>query len=143
MFQSTLLATSLIAASLLGSCATGRQYVPAANPESPFSNAVLIDGTLHVAGHLGLDKATGRAPADPATEAGLLLDAFTTTLEKGGMDLSDLVMVQVFCSDISLYDTFNKIYRQRFTGSFPARAFVGSGTLLRGCRFEMLGQARR
>ena len=32
---------------------------------------------------------------------------------------------------------------KRFDDAFPARAFVGSGTLLRGCRFEMMGTARR
>ena len=57
--------------------------------------------------------------------------------------MDDLVQVQVFCSDVGLYDTFNAAYRARFSGEFPARAFIGSGTLLRGCRFEMLGIAVR
>jgi hypothetical protein len=55
--------------------------------------------------------------------------------------MDDLVQVQVHCSDVGLYQVFNDAYRARFSGAFPARAFLGSGTLLRGCRFEMLGIA--
>jgi enamine deaminase RidA (YjgF/YER057c/UK114 family) len=55
--------------------------------------------------------------------------------------MDDLVAVQVFCSDISLYDEFNAIYRTYFSGGFPTRAFIGSGKLLRGGRFEVQGIA--
>jgi enamine deaminase RidA (YjgF/YER057c/UK114 family) len=51
--------------------------------------------------------------------------------------------VQVFCPDLSLYDQFNAVYRTYFTDHFPARAFVGSGPLLRGGHFEILGTAIR
>ncbi len=77
----------------------------------------------------------------PAEEARRLLDSFEATLEAGGMTMDDLIRVQVFCSDVSLYEMFNAQYRTRFTGPFPARAFIGSGQLLFGCRFEMLGTA--
>ena len=98
---------------------------------------------MSVSGHLGLDPDTGQVPADPAEEVRVLLDSFEATLEAGGMTMDDLIRVQVFCSDISLYGVFNAEYRTRFTGPFPARAFIGSGELLFGCRFEMLGTAAR
>ena len=49
--------------------------------------------------------------------------------------------VQVFCSDVAHYAAFNEVYRTFFTKEFPARAFVGSGTLLFGARFEVQGIA--
>lgn len=55
--------------------------------------------------------------------------------------MDDLVSMQVFCPDLSLYDKFNEIYRTYFTRHFPARAFIGSGPLLRGARFEAQGIA--
>lgn len=129
---------------VLAGCISSRQYYPTADPSLPFSNAVLLGDTLHVAGHLGLHPDTNLPPADPAEEARLLLDAFTTTLARAGMTMEDLLAVQVFCSDVLLYDTFNTEYRRRFhTTRFPARAFVGSGPLLRGCRFEIAGTAVR
>ena len=52
----------------------------------------------------------------------------------------NLVRVKVYCSDVSLYTTFNDLYRARFKkGDFPTRAFIGSGPLLRGCKFEISG----
>ena len=58
-----------------------------------------------------------------------------------GMTMDDLVWVQVLCPDISLYDEFNSIYRTYFKDHFPARAFLGSGSLLRGAHFEVMGIA--
>ena len=121
-------------------CQTPRQNF---KPDSdlPFSRAVQSGNTLYVAGHLGLDPETGQAPADPAEEIQRMLDAFEATLKRAEYTMDDLVQVQVFCSDITLYDTFNAAYRQRFQGAFPARAFIGSGKLLRSARFEMQGIA--
>ena len=58
-----------------------------------------------------------------------------------GMNMDDLVWVQVFCPDLSLYDEFNAIYRTYFKDHFPVRAFIGSGQLLRGAHFEVMGIA--
>jgi len=40
-----------------------------------------------------------------------------------------------------LWEQFNAAYVKRFSQDFPARAFLGSGTLLKNGRFEMLGVA--
>ena len=109
----------------------------------PFSDAVLVGNTLYLAGKLGLDPATGKAPADLEQEIRLVLDAVKKTLAAAEMTMDDLVSVQVFCPDLSLYDKFNEIYRTYFTKNFPARAFIGSGPLLRGARFEVQGIAVR
>jgi 2-iminobutanoate/2-iminopropanoate deaminase len=59
------------------------------------------------------------------------------------MTMNDLVSVQVFCPDLMLYDKFNTIYRSYFGKDFPARAFLGSGPLLRGAHFEIQGVAAK
>ena len=117
--------------------------LPGADPNLPFSRAVEVGGTIYLAGHLGIDAETGLVPEDPADEAKRMLDAFGTTLAAVDASFDDLVQVQVFCSDVGLYDVFNRAYAARFDGSFPTRAFIGSGPLLRGARFEMLGIAVR
>ncbi len=126
---------------LLCACAAPIVHYPGSNPALPFSKAVQVGSTLYVAGHLGLDPETGRAPSDPGVEAGLMLDAFAKTMARAGATMDDLVQVQVYCSDVALYDVFNAVYRERFSKSFPARAFIGSGTLLRGAHFEIIGIA--
>jgi 2-iminobutanoate/2-iminopropanoate deaminase len=107
----------------------------------PFSDAVRAGDTLYVAGHLGLDAQTGNAPADPQLEARLVMDAVKRTVESAGLTLDDLVSVTIYCTDLQLYDTFNAVYRTYFHGHYPARAFIGSGKLLRGGHFEVQGVA--
>src|SRR5262249_45062410 len=111
--------------------------LPNRNVSAPFSDGVLVGNTLYLAGRLGLDPKTGKAPEDPAEEAKIMIDGIKAVLAEAGMTMDNLVTVQVFCSDFSLFDKFNPVYRSYFDKSLPARAFIGSGTLLRGARFEM------
>jgi 2-iminobutanoate/2-iminopropanoate deaminase len=127
--------------------AANRSYVehpvtPGSAP-LPFSDAVRSGDTLYIAGHLGLDAQTGNAPADPALEARLVMDAVKHTVESAGLTMDDLVSVTVYCTDLQLYDTFNTVYRSYFHGHYPARAFIGSGKLLRGAHFEVQGVATK
>src|SRR4051794_33417958 len=70
----------------------------------PFSDAVWAGNTLYLSGHLGLDPATGRPPASATDEARLMLDAFKKTVETAGLTMQELVFMQIFCSDVSLFD---------------------------------------
>ena len=107
---------------------------------TPFSGAVLAGNTLYLSGTLGLGP--NRAlPATPEEEARNVLNAIQTQLKEAGMTMDDLVSIQVFSPDAANYDAFNSVYRSYFTKEFPSRAFVGSGTLLFGARFEVLGTA--
>ena len=63
------------------------------------------------------------------------------TVQKAGMSMDDIVSMQVFCTDLTLYDAFNSVYRTYFKANFPARAFIGGSKLLFGARFEVLGLA--
>lgn len=107
----------------------------------PFSIGVFADDTFYMSGHIGIDPQTKKVPADAEQEACLVLDSFRETLARAGLRMDDLVFVQVFCSDVSLFEQFNTVYRSYFSAEFPARAFIGSGPLLFGARFEIQGIA--
>jgi enamine deaminase RidA (YjgF/YER057c/UK114 family) len=109
----------------------------------PFSDAFLVGDTLYISGRIGIDPVTGQAPADLDAEIKLLLDDVEAVLAQAEMQMMDLVWVQIFAPDVSLWDRFNSAYVKRFSGELPARAFIGSGPLLRGGRFEMMGVAVR
>ena len=117
-----------------------RRYITDPANKRPFSQAVLVRDTLYVAGALGVDKA-GQVPADPKAEIKLVLDTIRQTVESAGFKMDDLVSVQVFCTDLTLFDTFNDIYRTYFHDHFPARAFIGTDKLLRSAHFEVMGIA--
>src|ERR1700719_4286770 len=97
-------------------------HLPDANPPLPFSDGILAGNTLYLAGRIGLDK-SGKPPAE-------------TT--------DDLAYVQIACTDLSLFDKFNAIYRTYFTTKdLPAREFIGAAALLRGGHFELQAIAVR
>jgi 2-iminobutanoate/2-iminopropanoate deaminase len=107
----------------------------------PFSDAVLVGDTLYISGRIGLDPASGMAPASIDEEIRLLFDEYSAVLAAAGMTMDDLVSVQIFAPDVSLWERFNSAYIQRFSKDLPARGFIGSGPLLKGGRFEMMGIA--
>ena len=123
----------------------GRSYytAPGSDPKTaaPYSSGVMVDGTFYVAGHLGVDPATGKIPIDPEAETRLVMDAVKQTLARGGLTMDDLVSVTIYCTDLDLYDKFNAVYRSYFHEHFPARAFIGVAKLVRGARLEIAAVA--
>jgi len=124
---------------------TIRRYInlPGRKSPLPFSDAVLVGDTLYLSGRIGIDPVTGVVPDDVGEELRLLFDGFEAVLSEANMSMDDLVWVQVYSPDISLWERFNVLYLKRFSKELPARAFIGSGPLLKGGRFEMLGVAVR
>ena len=120
-----------------------RRYInlPGRPASLPFSDAVLVNDTLYLSGRIGIDPATGLAAADVDQELRLLFDGFEAVLAAAGMTMDDLVSVQIYSPDVSLWEQFNAAYVKRFSREFPARAFLGSGPLLLNGSFEMLGVA--
>jgi 2-iminobutanoate/2-iminopropanoate deaminase len=107
----------------------------------PFSDGVLVGNTLYIAGHIGVDPKTGLAAADAEAEAHLVMDGVKKTVEEAGLSMDDVVSMQIFCTDLKLYETFNAVYKTYFHGDFPARAFIGTDTLLRNGHYEVMGIA--
>jgi|SRR5271166_865593 len=140
---------TLVALMLLMSCvaagAADRKYIVKPRPDAtkalPFSEGVLAGDTLYIAGHLGLEAKTNMPPASAEDEARLVMDAVKQTVESAGLTMDDVVSVQIFCTDLKLYETFNAVYKTYFHGDFPARAFLGAASLIRGARYEVMGIA--
>ena len=125
--------------------AADRKYVVKPRPDAlkglPFSDGVLVGNTLYIAGHIGLDPKTGQPPASAEDEARLVMDSIKQTVETAGLSMDDMVSMQIFCTDLQLYETFNAVYKTYFHGDYPSRAFIGTDKLLRGGRYEVLGIA--
>ena len=111
----------------------------------PFSPGLRLGYTLYVSGHLGITSAPspGAAPIAPEQEATLVLASVEKTLKDAGMSMDDLVYVEIYCTDLSLYATFNKVYAAKFHTPYPARDFIGVKDLLFGNHFEVMGIAVR
>lgn len=132
------IATLLIAAStsLSAQPAAG---VPAGTPLRP---SVLAGDTLYVSGALDTD-AQGNVGKTAEESAKFALDNVKKNVEAQGFTMDDLVQVTIFCTDLSYFADFNKVYLTYFKNhdKMPARAFIGAGSLLRGGHFEVMGIA--
>ena len=118
-----------------------RQHL-SGDPTRPFSDAVLVDGrTLYLSGRIGVFPGTTTVPDTAEEEAHLVMQEIGRVLALAGMTFDHLVQLQIFCSDVSLWERFNAVYRTYFNGPLPARAFLGSGPLLFNARFELIGIA--
>jgi len=111
--------------------------------QAPFSDGVLVGNTLYLSDQIGIDPNTGKLPNDVEQEAHTALDRVKSILAEAGITMDDLVFVQVFCTDMSLYPKFNEVYKMYFVKDYPARTFVasGSGPLGIGAHFEINGIA--
>jgi 2-iminobutanoate/2-iminopropanoate deaminase len=117
--------------------------LPDRSPEAAYSNAILAGDTLYISGTIGLDPKTRKPPEKIEDEIKNLLESYKTLLTQAGFTMDDLVQVQISCTDLTYYDTFNTIYKSYFAKDLPAREFIGVASLLRGGHFEMQAIAVR
>lgn len=116
------------------------------NPENPgFSDLVVQEGPgrlLHIAGHVGFAPGTGElVPGGTGAEAEATLDNIAATLQRVGADLSDIVRLTVYLTDLDDYADFSAVRRRRFEANPPVSAAVGVAELLFGARIEIEGTA--
>lgn len=110
----------------------------------PYSQAVKAGAWLFVSGQLGLDPATGNLAGEGFREqAKRSLDNVSNILSAAGYELSDVVSVDVFVTDMSQFGLFNEIYGTYFSVHKPARAVVEVKGLPKGGLVEVKCMAVR
>ena len=109
----------------------------------PFSAGVLVDGTLYVAGQTGRDLKTGKVSEDFETEVHQTLDSIGIILREAKMNYEDVVAVQVYLTDMDLFQRMNAVYITYFRDQRPSRTTVGISKLAApGARIEITVTAR-
>ena len=112
-------------------------------PGKPFSPGIMIDGTLYVAGQTGQDLKTGKIPEDFEAEVRQTLDNIDLILKEAGMSSKDVVAVNVFMTDMTLFPKMNGVYTKYFLEPRPARTTVGVAKLVGTARIEITVTAAR
>ena len=92
---------------------------------APYSPGILVDGTLYVSGTVGQDIKTSQIPAEFEEEVKVCLDRIGLVLKAAGMTFADVVNVQVYLTDMSLFPRMNAVYTSVFKSPRPARTTVG------------------
>ncbi|XP_020641054.3 2-iminobutanoate/2-iminopropanoate deaminase [Pogona vitticeps] len=104
----------------------------------PYSQAVLVDRTMYIAGQLGMDPASGQlVPGGAKEQAKQALQNIGEILKAAGCDYGNVVKTTVLMADMKDFDDVNEIYKQFFKCNFPARAAYQVAALPKGARVEI------
>jgi 2-iminobutanoate/2-iminopropanoate deaminase len=102
----------------------------------PFSNGILVGNTLYVAGQEGLDNGKLR-PGGIGPETQAALENIKKIVESAGLQMTDVVSVNVYLADIAEFGEMNKVYKTFFPEPRPARATVQVAALVSKARVEI------
>lgn len=98
----------------------------APRPRGPYSQAIVADGFVFVAGQASANPITNELElGDIRSETRRTLQNIRLILEAAGSSLKDVVRVGVFLSDMADFAAMNEIYKEFFTDDPPARTTVG------------------
>jgi 2-iminobutanoate/2-iminopropanoate deaminase len=103
----------------------------------PFSPGILVGDTLYVAGQTGSDLKTGQLPEDFEAEVKQTLDNIGLVLKEAGMSFDNAVAVQVYLTDMTLFQRMNAVYTTYFKEPRPTRTTVGIAKLVGTARIEI------
>lgn len=105
----------------------------------PFSQAVIHDGLIFIAGQMANDEPGWQGPVgDIEAETAMAMDRIGRILVAAGAGFADVMRVGIFMTNLEDFARMNAVYRGYFTpGHFPARTCVGVARLLRGAVIEI------
>jgi 2-iminobutanoate/2-iminopropanoate deaminase len=110
----------------------------APTPAGHYSQAIVHNGLVYVAGQLPIDPATGETKTGPIEEqAEQTLRNLRAILQAAGTDLHRVLKVTVYISDIGLWGKVNEVYARMFGEHRPARAVVPVKELHYGFQIEI------
>lgn len=109
----------------------------------PFSAGIQVGDTLYVSGSTGSDGKTGKVPDKFEDEVQLCFDNIGAILKAGGYDFGDAVSVQVYLTDMTLFQRMNAVYIKNFPEPRPTRTTVGVTALAGGAHMEVTVTARK
>lgn len=104
----------------------------------PYSQAVAAGGMLYASGQIPLDPANGEVVSGglPA-QTKQVLENLKAVVEAAGSELSKVVKVTIYITDMKQFAVVNEIYGSYFSAPFPARACVEVSELPKGVEVEM------
>ena len=101
-------------------------------PIGPYSQAVLVNGTLFCSGQIALNSLDG----DVAAQTDEVCKNISSVLQAADMQIQDVVKTTCFLMDMTHFVKFNTVYEQYFAHK-PARSCVAAKELPKGALVEI------
>jgi reactive intermediate/imine deaminase len=103
-----------------------------------YSQAVKAGRTVYLSGQIPLVPETMMIiEGDIAAQITQVFDNLKAVAEASGGDLSDIVKLNVFLTDLANFPIVNEIMSLYFQAPYPARAAIGVAALPKGAGVEM------
>ncbi len=106
-------------------------------PVGAYSQGVLASGMVFTAGQIGIDPLTGKLAGDIEKQTERALSNLQAVLEAAGSGMDWVVKMNLYITDMSDFQTVNRIYSQRFQRPYPARSVIQVSGLPLGALVEM------
>ena len=102
----------------------------APKPIGPYSQAVVENGFVFLAGQGPTDPKTGKyTPSDVQGETRQTFANLKAILEAAGSSLDKVVKCNVYLRDINDFQAMNEVYKTMFAQPYPARTTIQAGAL--------------
>ena len=110
----------------------------APTPAGHYSQAIVHQGIVYVAGQLPVDPKNPEAlPDNPEDQTRNVLENVRAILEAANSSLSNTLQMTIYVTDIGHWPAVNAAYAEIMGTHRPARAVVPIGTLKPGCILEI------
>jgi 2-iminobutanoate/2-iminopropanoate deaminase len=111
-------------------------------PDFPYSPGVVSGDLVYTAGQIANDESGQIVSDEIEAQTRRVLDNLRAVLRAAGCDLSDVIKVNAFLTDLTNFAVYNDVYREYFSEPYPARTTVGAA-LAPGYLVEIEAVARR
>jgi reactive intermediate/imine deaminase len=105
-----------------------------------YSQAVKVNNTVYLSGQIPLIPDTMELiEGDIDVQIRQVFDNLSEVCAASGGDLSNIVKLNIFLTDLSNFATVNQVMGEYFQQPYPARAAIGVSELPKGAQVEMDG----
>ena len=103
-----------------------------------YSQAVRVGDTVYLSGQIPLVPATMElVDGDMEAQIRRVFDNLQAVARATGGDLSDVVKLNIFLTDLAHFPLVNQLMAEYFSQPYPARAAIGVAALPKGAAVEM------
>ena len=89
----------------------------------PYSQAIMAGNIIYTSGQLPIDPETGEmAGNDIVLQTRMSLKNVKAILEEAGSSMDKIVKTTVYLSDMANFGKMNEVYKEFFSGDYPARS---------------------
>ena len=105
-----------------------------------YSQAVKVNNTVYLSGQIPLIPETMElVEGDIGVQIRQVFGNLSEVCAASGGDLSNIVKLNIFLTDLSNFATVNQVMGEYFQQPYPARAAIGVSELPKGAQVEMDG----